>query len=149
MKSFISEDDIEQAICNRLLQPEYGWKRIKCDPSVEAQNDVSMTGRSSVEECILPEVLREALCRINPQIDADIIDGIVKDLRKDFTGTDMIDTNYKLYNMIRNGIKVKTHKGGREDFAIMKLIDFNAIKMNDFHCVNQMWIKGHYRYHRL
>lgn len=29
MKSFISEDDIEQAICNRLSLPEYGWKRIE------------------------------------------------------------------------------------------------------------------------
>ena len=31
MKSFISEDNIEQAICNRLSQPEYGWERIECD----------------------------------------------------------------------------------------------------------------------
>ena len=30
----------------------------------------------------------------------------------------------------------------------MKLIDFDAILLNDFHCVNQMWIKGHYRYRR-
>ena len=48
MKSFISEDDIEQAICNRLSQPEYGWTRIVCDPSVEKQDDVGATGRSSV-----------------------------------------------------------------------------------------------------
>lgn len=36
MKSFISEDDIEQSICNRLSQPEYGWERIECDPKVAA-----------------------------------------------------------------------------------------------------------------
>ena len=63
MKSFISEDDIEQAICNRLSQPEYGWKRIECDPSVEKQDDVSATGRRNVSECILPEVFRQALCQ--------------------------------------------------------------------------------------
>ena len=34
MKSFISEDAIEQAICNRLPQPEYGCKRIECNASV-------------------------------------------------------------------------------------------------------------------
>ena len=60
MRSFISEDDIEQAICNRLSQPEYGWKRIECDSSVEKQDDVGETGRSSVKECILPEVFRKA-----------------------------------------------------------------------------------------
>ncbi len=34
MKSFISEDSIEQAICNRLSSEHYGWARIACDPSV-------------------------------------------------------------------------------------------------------------------
>lgn len=148
MKSFISEDNIEQAICNRLAMPEYGWKRIECDPSVEAQDDVSKTGRSNVKECILPEVFFNALKRINPQIDPEKLAGIVRDFRKDYTGTDMVDTNYKFYNQIRNGIKVNVRKNGKEDFDIVKLIDFDNVENNDFHCVNQMWIKGHFRYRR-
>jgi len=148
MKSFISEDNIEQAICNRLTQPEYGWQRIACDPSVEAQNDVSKSGRSSVTECILPEVFRNALKRLNPQIAPDILDEIVREYRKDYTGTDMVDTNYKFYNQIRNGIKVKIRKQNREYFDIVRLIDFDAPAKNDFHCVNQMWIKGRFRYRR-
>lgn len=148
MKSFISEDNIEQAICTRLSLPEYGWQRIECDPSVEGQNDVLKTGRSRVEECILPEIFRKALQRINPQIDMEILNGIVKEYQKDYTGTDMVDTNYKFYNQLRNGIRVKIHKNGREDFDIVKLIDFDDPKNNDFHCVNQMWIKGHFRYRR-
>ena len=148
MKSFISEDDIEQAICNRLSQPEYGWKRIECDPSVEKQDDVSATGRRSVMECILPEVFRQALIRINPQVDKEIIDGIVEDYRRDFSGLDMVDTNYRLYNQLRNGIKVDTRTAKGDDFEIVKLIDYDNVENNDFHCVNQMWIKGHYRYRR-
>ncbi len=148
MASFISEDNIEQEICTRLSQPEYGWQRIACDPSIEGQNDVSKTGRSCVEECILPEVFRNALRRINPEIDKDILDEIVREYRKDYTGTDMVDTNYKFYNQIRNGIKVKTRKQNREDFDIVRLIDFDNPKNNDFHCVNQMWIKGRFRYRR-
>lgn len=148
MKSFISEDDIEQAICNRLSQPEYGWKRIECDARVEAQNEVSTTGRANPSECILPDILLASLKRINPQIGETVLQNIVHDLRKDFTGTDMVDTNYSLYQKIRNGIKVPIRKNGKEDFDIVKLIDFDAILLNDFHCVNQMWIKGHYRYRR-
>lgn len=148
MKSFISEDDIEQAICNRLSQPEYGWKRIECDARVEAQNEVSTTGRANPSECILPDILLASLKRINPQIEETVLQDIVHDLRKDFTGTDMVDTNYSLYQKIRNGIKVPIRKNGKEDFDIVKLIDFDAILLNDFHCVNQMWIKGHYRYRR-
>lgn len=148
MKSFISEDDIEQAVCNRLSQPEYGWKRIECDARVEAQNEVLITGRANPSECILPDILLASLKRINPQIEETVLQNIVHDLRKDFTGTDMVDTNYSLYQKIRNGIKVPIRKNGKEDFDIVKLIDFDAVLLNDFHCVNQMWIKGHYRYRR-
>lgn len=148
MKSFISEDNIEQTICTRLSLPEYGWKRIECDPSVATQDDVSRTGRANSSECILPEVFLNALKRINPQIDTEILARIVSDFRKDYTATDMVDTNYKFYNQIRNGINVKVKKNGKDDFDIVKLIDFDNVDNNDFHCVNQMWIKGRFRYRR-
>ena len=148
MKSFISEDDIEQAICNRLALPEYGWTRIECDPSAEAQDDVSRTGRSASSECILPDVLLSSLKRLNPQLDEKILKGIVRDFRRDFSGTDLVDTNYRLYGQIRNGVNVKVLRDGKEDFDIVRLIDFGNPLNNSFHCVNQMWIKGHYRYRR-
>ena len=75
MKSFISEDDIEQAICNRLSLPEYGWKRIECDARVEAQDDVSTTGRANPSECILPDVFLAALKRLNPQVEEGVLQG--------------------------------------------------------------------------
>ena len=148
MKSFISEDDIEQSICNRLAQAEYGWKRIECDARVEAQDEVSTTGRVNPSECILPSVFLAALKRLNPQVNEDILEGILRDFRKDYTGTDMVDTNYKFYNQMRNGIKVQVRKDGKEDFEIVRLFDFDHPDRNEFHCVNQMWIKGHYRYRR-
>lgn len=146
MKSFISEDDIEQSLLQRLETLD--WKRIECDPAVEQQDEVASTGRASSAECVLPEILRKSLRDINPDVDQDIIDSVVKDLRKDFSGTDIVDTNYKLYNQIRNGINIKTRVNGKDDFMIVKLIDFEHPLNNDFTAVNQMWIKGHYRYRR-
>lgn len=148
MKSFISEDNIEQTICNRLSLPEYGWARIECNPDVSAQDEVGSTGRANSSECILPVIFLNALKRINPQIDEEILKGIVSDYRKDYTATDMVDTNYRFYNQIRNGINVKVKNNGKEDFEIVKLIDFDNVENNDFHCVNQMWIKGRFRYRR-
>lgn len=148
MRSFISEDDIEQAICNRLSQVEYGWKRIECCPKMEAQDEVASTGRANSSECILPEVFLNALRRLNPQVKDEVLKGILQDFRKDYSGTDMTDTNYKFYNRIRNGIRVEVQKEGKEDFDIVKIIDFEQPERNDFHCVNQMWIKGHFRYRR-
>lgn len=148
MRSFISEDDIEQAICNRLSQAEYGWKRIECCPKMEAQDEVASTGRANSSECILPEVFLNALRRLNPQVKDEVLKSILQDFRKDYSGTDMTDTNYKFYNRIRNGIRVEVQKEGKEDFDIVKIIDFDHPERNDFHCVNQMWIKGHFRYRR-
>ena len=146
MKAFITEDNIEQDICNRLSQ--LGWQRIECDPSTEKQNDVSKTGRKRVEECILPGVLSKALKRINPQIDEKILENIVHEYQKDYSGTDMADTNYKLYSEIRDGRRVNIRRQNRNDFDIVKLIDFDKPENNDFHCVSQMWIKGRFRYRR-
>ena len=148
MKSFISEDNIEQTICKRLSLPEYGWTRIECDPDVSAQDEVSRTGRANSSECILPVIFLNALKRINPQVEEEVLKGIVSEFRKDYTATDMVDTNYRFYNQIRNGINVKVKKNGKEDFEIVKLIDFDNVDNNDFHCVNQMWIKGRFRYRR-
>ena len=148
MKSFISEDNIEQTICKRLSLPEYGWARIECNPDVSAQDEVGSTGRANSSECILPVIFLNALKRINPQVDEEILRGIVSEFRKDYTATDMVDTNYRFYNQIRNGINVKVKNNGKEDFEIVKLIDFDNVENNDFHCVNQMWIKGRFRYRR-
>lgn len=146
MKSFISEDDIEQSLLQRLVALD--WNRIECDPAVEQQDEVARTGRANSAECVLPEILRSSLKHINPGVAPEIIDSVVKDLRKDFSGTDIVDTNYRLYNQIRNGIKVNTRVNGKDDFVIVKLIDFERPLDNDFTAVNQMWIKGHFRYRR-
>lgn len=146
MKSFISEDDIEQSLMKRLK--ELGWDWIECDPAVDQQEEVTKTGRSNPSECILPEVFRDSLMRLNPGEWPEIIDFIVSDFRKDYSGTDIVDTNYKFYNQIRNGIKIDVRKDGKDDFEIVKLIDFDNPLNNTFTVVNQMWIKGHFRYRR-
>lgn len=148
MKHFISEDDIEQAICKHLSAPASGWTRIECDPSPDKRDDVSKTGRANASECILPKVFYNALKRLNPNVPQQYLDSILQEFRKDYSGTDMVDTNYKFYNKIRNGIKIDTRTKKGDDFEIVKLIDFDNIDNNDFHCVNQMWIKGRFNYRR-
>ena len=146
MKSFISEDDIEQSLLKRLKDLEWDW--IECDPAVEQQDEVTKTGRANSSECILPEVFRASLKKLNHDVSPEIIDSIVDDFRKDYSGTDIVDTNYKFYNQLRNGINVKVRKNGKDDFEIVKLIDFDEPKNNTFTAVNQMWIKGRFRYRR-
>ena len=149
MRSFISEDDIEQAILGKLSAEPFSYDILRCNASPEAREALpDGTGRKDKKQCVLPDVLRTSLIRINPEIPVDKIDSAVKDLCRDYTGTDMTATNYKLYNQIRNGIKVTVRRKGGEDFDFIKLVDFSAPENNTFTAVSQMWIQGKVYYRR-
>lgn len=149
MSRFIYEDDIEKALLDKLAAEPFGYDVITCDPSTSSKENINDgTGRASKKQCVLPSVLRSALIRINPTIPAEVIDGIVKDLCRDFTGGDMKAVNYKLYQQIRNYIKVSVRRGGKQDFDFVKLIDFDNPENNTFTAVSQMWIEGRFNWRR-
>ena len=149
MHNFISEDDIEQAIIAKLKQKPFEYDIILCDPSPDKRDDINDgTGRASKKQCILPLVLEQSLQKINPNIELSYLQRIVKDYSRDFTGTDIVQTNYKLYQQIRNGIKVDVKKNGKPDFDIVKIVDFDNPENNTFTAVSQMWIQGKVYYRR-
>lgn len=143
MANYITEDDIEVAVLDKLSQPEFGYNLIACDPTLKGRDSLNDgTGRTSKKLCVLPDILRESLIKINPHISEAVIDDVIKTLNRDFTGTDILATNYDLYNKIRNQIKVKVRRNGRDDFDFVKLIDFDNPENNNFTAVSQMWIQG-------
>lgn len=149
MANFITEDMIEQDILKKLGEPEFGYDIVICDASPDKKEDLNDgTGRSAKTECILPCVLEESLFRINPDIPSDKIKSVIKTLTADFSDSDLVAKNYELYNKIRNYIKIPIIKNGKEDFAFIKLIDFDNPKNNTFTAISQMWIKGRYNWRR-
>lgn len=143
MRNFISEDDIEQAILQKLEAEPFQYDILRCDPSPSKREALpDGTGRSSKKECVLPQVLREALVRLNPGIPQGKLDEIARDLCRDYSSTDMTATNYKYYNQIRNGVKISLRRNGKEDFDFVKLVDFERPNRNSFTAVSQMWIQG-------
>lgn len=143
MANFISEDDIEIAVLGKLSKSEFGYDILKCDPNPNKRENLhDGTERSSKKECVLPCVLKSSLLRLNPQIPEEVINDVMKSLVKDYTGTDIVATNYDLYNKIRNQIQVKVKRNGKEDFDFVKLVDFDNPQDNTFTAVSQMWIQG-------
>lgn len=133
MRNFISEDDMEQAILSKLKAEPFEYDIIICDPSPDKRDVLpDGTGRNSKKECVLPDVMLSSLKRINPTISEGKIKEIVKTLRQDYTGTDIVDTNYKLYRQIRNNIKITIRRNGKEDFDFVKLLDFEHPENNTF-----------------
>ena len=69
MKSFISEDDIEQALLKKLKCSPFNYDIILCNPSLEAQdNPDNGPHRDSVDQCVLPTILYASLIKLNPNI---------------------------------------------------------------------------------
>lgn len=149
MRNFISENDIEQAILDKLRAKPFEYDVIVCDADPSKREALSDgTGRASKRECVLPDILLSSLKQINPTVEDQYLEQIVKDSRRDFTGTDMTATNYKLYQQLRNGIKITVRRNGKEDFDFVKLIDFDRPVNNTFTAVSQMWIQGRVYYRR-
>ena len=149
MPNFISEDDIEQAILQKLEGAPFGYNVVRCDPSLEKMEPLpDGTGRRDKKECVLPGVLHEALFRLNPGIPGEKLLEIEKDLLRDFAGADLISVNHAYYQQIRNGIRVEFRRDGKPDFDFVKLVDFERPENNTFTAVSQMWIKGRYYWHR-
>ena len=143
MRNFISEDDIEQAILQKLEGDPFQYGILRCDPSPDKREKLpDGTGRSSKKECVLPLILREALSRLNPDIPQEKLDEIARELCRDFSATDMTATNYKYYNLIRNGVRISLRRNGKEDFDFVKLVDYERPENNTFTAVSQMWIQG-------
>lgn len=140
MPRIITEDMIENASVDLLLSlyPEYN--RLDCyTPDREMLPDG--TGRSDKKLVALPQVLFEKLSELNPDIPSDVIKRTAEELCQNTHG-DPLDDNYKSYQKILYGIKVKYKKEGREVQGLVRLIDFTTPTSNSFIVASQMWIRG-------
>ena len=85
MKSFILEDDIEQALLKKLKEAPFNYDVILCNPSLEFQdNPDNGPHRDSVDQCVLPTILYDSLIKLNPNISKEKIQETVKNLSKNF-----------------------------------------------------------------
>lgn len=149
MPNLITEDNIEQAILTKLKVDPFNYEIIICDIDPNKREDLNDgTGRTDKKQCILPKVIKESLYRINPSIEKDKLDSFAYELSKDFSGSDITETNYKNYKLVRDGKKIEVRRNGRDDFDFIKLIDYNNPENNTFTAVSQMWVKGHYYWRR-
>ena len=69
MRNFISEDNIEQAILEKLKADTFNYDILICNADPSKRDDLNDgTGRSSNRECVLPYIMLHSIKRINPTI---------------------------------------------------------------------------------
>lgn len=141
MPNFISEDQIERALVQKLTSL-YGFDTLNCHTeNPEDLNDRS--GRAIKREVILVDRVKEAAVRLNPNIPAKVIDDALEILLDRRQAMSLIAANHEVYNLLRDGIPVEfdNAKGVKQQERV-RLIDFNQPGENRYLAVTQLWIKG-------
>ena len=154
-KNFISEDNIEQALLQRL-QHLCGFDALNCFTALpDDLNDGS--GRADKREVILADRVRAALERLNPQAPAHAVEQALAQLVQPRTAMSLVAANREMDALIRDGVPV-TYKpeagpqAGQTVTERLKVIDFDAhdprTGRNHYLAVSQLWVRGEHGYRR-
>ena len=130
MRKTITEDMIEQACIQVLSKNEY-YSFINANINANKvfsslnvlESEKDGTGRSNIQEVILPKVLFESLQSLNPHIPTNLLKDIVQDFRRPFTDKELEVVNYERYRQLKNGIHVEFEKDGKKQYETVRIID--------------------------
>jgi type I restriction enzyme R subunit len=141
MASFISEDNIEQALLQRL-QHIHGFNVLDCfTAKPEDLNDGSH--RADKRDVIFPVELKKACLDLNPGIPESKIDEAIERLMNRRTAMSPIAANRGLYDLIRDGVPVQfDDEHGIKQHEKVRLVHFDDPKQNRWLAVSQLWIKS-------
>lgn len=155
MPNFISEDDIEQALLQRL-QHLAGWNTLNClTAQPDDLNDGS--GRADKREVILADRLRAAIARLNPQVPAAAQEQALATLLQPRTAMSLVKANREVDGLVRDGVVVEFQAAegpdaGKTVTERVRVIDFEqpapAAGRNEYLAVSQLWVRGEKGYRR-
>lgn len=150
MPNFISEDNIEQAIVQKLVK-DNGYRAINCyTENPDDLNDNS--GRTDKREVVFHDRLKAAALRLNPDLPEAAIDLALSKLTDPRGAMTTIAANREIDTLIRDGIPVQYEgKDGRTEHGRVRVADFSSSQAedkNEYLVVTQLWVRGLTRYRR-
>jgi type I restriction enzyme R subunit len=139
--------DSEDAAIERptiALFAELGWETLNCYH--EDFGRLSLLGRETMAEVVLPNRLKTAIEKLNPGVSSNAVEIAVQELTKDRSAMSPARANQAVYRILKNGVKVAYKKGGQDEevLEILQLIDWNKPKNNGYLLASQFWISGDY-----
>ena len=114
-----------------------GWNIL----DLEKDQKPADTGRSSFTEVVLEPRLRAQLKVINPWLQDDQIDDVVKQLTASFPGSDLMKNNQHLLHLLLEGTSVGENRVTGENSPTVRFVDFNNPANNDFTAVCQFKLR--------
>ena len=92
-----SEDAMVQQAAIESLK-KLGWDHADC--YAEGGGEFFVTKRKHMAEVVLEDRLREALVKLNPEIDDSAIDGTIAEILKDRSSQDQVLANKEVYKTV-------------------------------------------------
>ena len=147
MPNFISEDDIEKAILEKLHN-HYGYEVLNCYTSDPADlNDGS--NRADKKDVIFEDRLRKAAIDLNTGIPETAIDEALAIFMDKRYALSLVSANREINGLMHDGIPVEFEDAdGKRQRERIRVIDFNDAGKNSFLAVSQLWIKGERNFRR-
>ena len=149
MANFISEDQIEQALLQRL-QHLCGYDALNCfTAQPDDLNDGS--GRTDKREVILVDRLRAAVQRLNPHIPPAAQAQAVAQLTQTRRAMSLVAANREVDALLRDGVPVEFEAtegvdAGRMVQERVRVIDFDQTDpqsgRNEYLAITQLWVRG-------
>ena len=138
MPNFLSEDDIEQAMVQRL-QYVCGYKSLNCYTAEAADLDVD-SGRTDKREVIPKIRFPETAITLNSELPEEAIARALKELCDQPRVMSPVIANRGVDHLIPNGVdvKFKDAQGGSRNEEV-KAINFDNIEADQFLAVTQLW----------
>lgn len=115
-----------------------GWEII--DLTDENQNP-SQTFRENFTEVVMFPVLREQISIVNPWLEEDQIEEVVKQLTTSFPGSGLIENNKYVLNLLLENTSVSVNRKTGEQSPTVKYIDFRNHGNNRFIAVCQFKVR--------
>jgi type I restriction enzyme R subunit len=124
MPNFISEDQIEQALVQKL-QHLHGFDTLDCYTE-DPENLHDGSDRANKRDVILVDRVKEAALRLNPSIPPKAIDEALEKLLDRRQAMSLVAANREIYNLLRDGIPVEFDNAqGQKQQERVRLLDFN------------------------
>jgi type I restriction enzyme, R subunit len=99
------------------------------------------SNRESFTEVVMPPVLRERLKAINPWLEDDQIDEVVKQLTASFPGSGLLENNRHLFELLLENTSVGENRRTGEKSPTVRLVDFERVEHNAFIAVCQFKVR--------
>ena len=95
--------------------------------------------RTSFEDVVLINSLRESVYKINHTLPKDVCDEAINQVLR-IASPDLLANNETFHRMMTEGISVSVHKDGAERGELVWLVDFENPYNNDFVVINQFTV---------